>query len=101
MTYTFRPLGAVLQASVPGLKSVIGHLKSDHRMMRDYLKCTMGDVINILMDTAVYNMRHLMNKNASYSFVSWLLTLVGCLENAIFGNENKSACRRPALAVVA
>lgn len=30
-----------------------------------------------------------------------LKALVGCLENALFGNENKSACRCTALAMVA
>ena len=47
------------------------------------------------------SMRHWMNKHASYSFVSWLKTLVGRLENVIFGNENKSACRCSTLAAVA
>jgi IS5 family transposase len=84
-----------------GIEPVIGHLKSDHRMMRNYLKGTLGDAINTLMAAAAYNMRHWMNKHASYSFVSWLKTLVGRLENVIFGNENKSACRCSALAAVA
>ena len=70
-------------------------------MMRNYLKGTLGGAINTLMAAAAYNMRHWMNKHASYSFVSWLKTLVGRLENVIFGNENKSACRCSALAAVA
>lgn len=32
-----------------GIELVIGHLKSEHRMMRNYLKCTLGDAINTLM----------------------------------------------------
>ena len=84
-----------------GIEPVIGHLKSDHRMMRNYLKVTLGDAINTLMAAAAYNMRHWMNKNALSSLVSWLKTLVGRLENALFVNENKSACLRSALAMVA
>ena len=84
-----------------GIEPVIGHLKSDYRMMRNYLKGTLGDAINTLMAAAAYNMRHWMNKNALSSFVSWLKTLVGRLENVLFGNENKSACLCPTLAVVA
>ncbi len=42
-----------------------------------------------------------MNKNASSSFVSWLLALVRHLENVLFGNENKNSYRCSALAVVA
>ena len=45
-----------------GIEPVIGHLKSDHRMMRNFLKGTRGDVINTLM-AAAYNMRHWMNKS--------------------------------------
>ena len=84
-----------------GIEPVIGHLKSDHRMMRNYLKGTLGDGINTLMAAAAYNMRHWMNKNALSSFVSWLKTLVGCLENMLFGNVNKNACLCPILATVA
>ena len=49
-----------------GIEPVIGHLKSDHRMMRNYLKGTLGDVVNTLMAATAYNMRHWMNKNALY-----------------------------------
>ena len=81
-----------------GIEPVIGHLKSDHRMMRNYLKGTLGDAINTLMAAAAYNMRHWMNKNASSSFASWLLTLVRPLENVLFENENQYACRYSILA---
>ena len=84
-----------------GIEPVIGHLKSDHRMMRNYLKGTLGDAINTMMAAAAYNMRHWMNKNALSSFVFWLLTLVRRLENVILGNENKSTCRCTALTVIA
>ena len=80
---------------------VIGHLKSNYRMMRKYLKGTRGDAINMLMSAAAYNMRHWMDKHASSSFVSCLLTQVRRLENVLFGNEKQSACRYPILAVVA
>ena len=82
------------------MKQVIGHLKSDHRMMRNYLKGTIGDGINTLMAAAAYNMRHWMNKNALSSFVSWLKTLVVCLEDVLFGSVNKNACLCPVLATV-
>lgn len=84
-----------------GIEPVIDHLKSDHRMMRNYLKGTLGDAVNTLIAAAAYNMRHWMNKNALSSFVSWLLALVGRLENVLFGNENQYACWPSTLAVVA
>ena len=84
-----------------GIKPVIGHLKSDHRMMRNYLKGTLGDAINTMMAAAAYNMRHWMNKHALSSFVSWLLTLVRRLENVLFENENQYAWKDSTLAMVA
>ena len=81
--------------------AVIGHLKSDHRMIRNYLKGTLGDAINTLMAAAAYNMRHWMNKNALSSFVSWLKTLVGRLENVIFENVNIYARHNSNLAIAA
>ena len=84
-----------------GIEPVIGHLKSDHRMIRNFLKGTRGDAINTLMAAAAYNMRHWMNKNALSSFVSWLKTVVEGLENVIFGNENRYAYLYSTLAAVA
>ena len=84
-----------------GIEPVIGHLKSDHRMMRNYLKGTLGDAINTMMAAAAFNMRHWMNKQALSSFVSWLLTLVRRRENVLFENENKNSYRCSALATVA
>ena len=84
-----------------GIEPVIGHLKSDHRMMRNYLKGTLGDAINTMMAAAAYNMRHWMNKHALSSFISWLLTLVRRLENVLFENENQYAWKDSTLATVA
>ena len=39
--------------------------------------------------------------DALSSFVSWLKTLVGRLENVLFENRNQYACRRSILAMVA
>jgi len=84
-----------------GIEPVIGHLRSDHRMMRNYLKGPLGDAINTLMAAAAYNLKHWMNKNASFLFVSWWLMVVKRLESAIFGNENKCAGLYPTLATLA
>ena len=84
-----------------GIEPVIGHLKSAHRMMRNYLNGSLGDAINTMMSAAAYNMRHWMNKNALSSFVSWLLALAGRLENVLFENENQYAWKDSTLAMVA
>jgi len=41
-----------------GIEPVIGNLKKDHRMLRNYLKGTRGDAINTMMAAAGYNLRH-------------------------------------------
>ena len=46
----------------PGIEPVIGHLKSDFRLARNFLKGTLGDTINLLMAAAAYNFKKLMNQ---------------------------------------
>ena len=47
------------------IEPAIGHLKSDHRMSRCWLKGAMGDAINAVLSAAGYNLR-------------WLLRAVAC-----------------------
>lgn len=42
------------------IEPVIGHLKSDHRMARNFLAHTTGDAINIVLAAAAYNFRRLL-----------------------------------------
>ena len=42
------------------IEPVIGHLKSDFRMVRNYLKGSVGDTINLLMAAAAFNFRKWM-----------------------------------------
>jgi IS5 family transposase len=37
--------------------SIFGHLKSDHRMQRNYLKGQIGDTVNLFMAFVVFNFR--------------------------------------------
>lgn len=43
------------------IEPVIGHLKSDHRMQRNYLKGFIGDEINLLLAASAFNMKKWMN----------------------------------------
>jgi len=82
------------------VEPVVGRLKSNHRMIRNYLKGPLGYAINTLMAATAYNMRHWMNKNALSSFVSWLKTVVKGLENVIFENINEYASQNSNLTIV-
>ncbi len=43
-----------------GIEPVIGHLKHDHRMNRNYLSGYQGDTVNVLLAAAGFNMRKML-----------------------------------------
>lgn len=44
------------------IEPVIGHLKSDYRMLRNFLKGDFGDSVNVMMAAAAMNFKRMMNK---------------------------------------
>lgn len=44
------------------IEPVIGHLKRDYRMIRNYLKGTAGDAINLILAAAAMNFKRMINK---------------------------------------
>ena len=44
------------------IEPVIGHLKHDYRMIKNYLKGTTGDAINVMLAAAAMNFKRMMNK---------------------------------------
>ena len=45
-----------------GIEPVIGHVKHDHRMIRNYLSGTQGDAINTLLAAAGFNMMKMLRR---------------------------------------
>jgi len=45
-----------------GIEPVIGHLKEDHRLSRNYYKGIVGDEINVMLAAAGFNFKRMMNK---------------------------------------
>lgn len=43
-----------------GIEPIIGHLKSDYRLMRNYLKGSIGDSINLMLAAAAFNFKKWM-----------------------------------------
>lgn len=43
------------------IEPTIGHLKSDHRLSRNYLKGFVGDEINLLLAATAFNLKKWMN----------------------------------------
>ena len=44
------------------IEPVIGHLKYNYRMIRNYLKGTVGDAMNVMLAAAAMNFKRMMNK---------------------------------------
>jgi IS5 family transposase len=44
------------------IEPIIGHLKQDYRMIKNYLKGTIGDAINLMLAAAAMNFKRMMNK---------------------------------------
>lgn len=44
------------------IEPVIGHIKQDHRMLRNYLKGTEGDMINTILAGAAFNMMKILRR---------------------------------------
>ena len=44
------------------IEPIIGHLKSDHRMKRNFLAGTQGDAVNALLAAAAFNLKKKLNQ---------------------------------------
>ena len=44
------------------IEPIIGHLKQDHRLLRNYLKGVEGDMINTILAGAAFNMMKMLRK---------------------------------------
>lgn len=60
-----------------GIEPVIGHLKEDCRLGRNYLKGIKGDMINVLLAAAAYNLRKWMRelRNFLSTFIQLILNM--------------------------
>ena len=52
------------------IEPMIGHLKSDHRLNRNFYKGITGDAINVMLSAAAFNFKRMMRKWSS-SFLSF------------------------------
>ncbi len=55
------------------IEPVFGHLKYDYRLLRNYLKGTAGDAINLLMSAAAMNFKRVMNLWLTEANICWKL----------------------------
>ena len=72
------------------IESVIGHLKQDNRMQRNYLKGNMGDSINTMMAAARFNLKNWLNKVILVFNLIYRILIIGAL-NVFTENRNRMA----------
>jgi IS5 family transposase len=58
-----------------GIEPIIGHLKSDYRLMRNYLKGTVGDSINLMLAAAAFNFKKWM-REIQLSFAVIIISVI-------------------------
>lgn len=61
------------------IEPVIGHIKADHRLNRNFYKGIVGDNINIILAAAAFNFKRMINKWKS-SFLHFFQSIQNCLK---------------------
>jgi len=75
-----------------GIEPVIGHIKHDHRMLRNYLSGELGDGMNSLLAAAGFNMKKMLNrlKVQMISFIiNFYFRIFQILSSYIWGGKQK------------
>lgn len=57
------------------IEPVISHLKFDYRLVRNFLKGSVGDSINLLLSAAAFNFKRVMNLWLTEAIYHWQLLL--------------------------
>lgn len=73
-----------------GIEPVIGHLKTDFRLGRNFLKGVVGDNINLMMAAAAFNFKKLM-KQLEY-FLNYIFFVDYLLKTWFWRNCNHQTC---------
>jgi len=75
-----------------GIEPVIGHVKHDHRMIRNYLSGTQGDAINTLLAATGFNMMKMLRRIKAKT-IAWCQNLHGTVVHymniKIWSRENQ------------
>jgi transposase, IS5 family len=67
------------------IEPVIGHLKQNYRMSRNYLKGVIGDEINVMLAAAAMNFKRVMNLWRTEAKVCW--QLIVCFLTYVYWNS--------------
>ncbi len=73
------------------IEPIIGHLKADHRVARNFIKGQIGDSINFIMAATGFNFKKLMTKLKENAL--WLYLKIRKLMEIVFWFKNKTQNR--------
>ena len=73
------------------IEPIIGHVKSDHRMQRNYLKGFIGDEINLLLAASAFNLKKWMNNFLTILFLYKIVLLGTILQKTEVQERQKYA----------
>lgn len=80
------------------IEPVIGHLKADHRVNRNFYKGIFGDNINIMLAAAAFNFKRMMNKwkksffvRLNYLMISWMKIIDNWMPKMTINQKPKMA----------
>ena len=62
------------------IEPIIGHLKQDHRMERNYLKGFIGDQINLLLAATAFNLKKWMRLYFFTLFSQNFIFIIACIQ---------------------
>lgn len=74
-----------------GIEPIIGHIKTDHRLKRNFYKGIVGDNMNIMLAAAAFNFKRIMNKWKSSFWLFFQRLIFSILSPVFSNNKNKLA----------
>ncbi len=71
------------------IKPINGHLKTDHRLNRNFYKGITGDNINVMLAAAAFNFKRMMNKWKSSLWLRLKNQIVDLIKQAFYQINNQ------------
>jgi len=71
------------------IEPINGHLKTDHRLNRNFYKGITGDNINVMLAAAAFNFKRMMNKWKSSFWLEFKIQIVDLINSMFYQINNK------------
>jgi IS5 family transposase len=66
------------------IEPINGHLKTDHRLNRNFYKGITGDNINVMLAAAAFNFKRMKNKLKSSFWLEFKIQIVDLIKQAFY-----------------